>query len=91
MRRVLAGRGILVTGGNSGIGKAIAGACVTAGADVAICGRSESSLAAAEAELRAGATGEQRVAAIAADVSDPKRSRNLSRMSYHKFRIFPGW
>jgi NAD(P)-dependent dehydrogenase (short-subunit alcohol dehydrogenase family) len=77
VRRVLAGRGILVTGGNSGIGKAIARACVTAGADVAICGRSESSLAAAEAELRAGATGEQRVAAIAADVSDPNAVAQL--------------
>jgi len=44
---------------------------------VAICGRSESSLAAAEAELRAGATGEQRVAAIAADVSDPNAVAQL--------------
>jgi len=74
---VLAGRGILVTGGNSGIGKVVAKACVAAGADVAICGRSESSLEATKTELQAITRDEQRVSAIAADVSDPKAVRRL--------------
>jgi NAD(P)-dependent dehydrogenase (short-subunit alcohol dehydrogenase family) len=74
---VLAGRGILVTGGNSGIGKVVARACVAAGADVAICGRSESSLEAAKTELQAITRDQQRVAVIAADVSDPKAVKRL--------------
>jgi len=74
---VLAGRGILVTGGNSGIGKVVARACVAAGADVAICGRSESSLEATKTELRALTRDEQRVSGIAADVSDPKAVSRL--------------
>ena len=77
MSGVLAGRGILVTGGNSGIGKVVAKACVAAGADVAICGRSESSLEATKTELQAITRDEQRVSAIAADVSDPKAVRRL--------------
>jgi NAD(P)-dependent dehydrogenase (short-subunit alcohol dehydrogenase family) len=75
--RVLAGRGILVTGGNSGIGKVVARACVAAGADVAICGRSMASLETAKTELQAIAWDGQRVSAIAADVSDPKAVRQL--------------
>jgi NAD(P)-dependent dehydrogenase (short-subunit alcohol dehydrogenase family) len=75
--RVLAGRGILVTGGNSGIGKVVARACVAAGADVAICGRSAASLEAAKTELQAIAWDQQRVSAIAADVSDPKAVTRL--------------
>jgi NAD(P)-dependent dehydrogenase (short-subunit alcohol dehydrogenase family) len=77
MSRVLAGRGILVTGGNSGIGKVVARACIGAGADVAICGRSASSLEAAKTELQVITRDEQRVSAIAADVSDPEAVRRL--------------
>ena len=69
-QEVLAGRGILITGGSSGIGKAVARACVTAGADVAICGRSESSLEEAKAELRPILRPEQRFTELVADISD---------------------
>jgi NAD(P)-dependent dehydrogenase (short-subunit alcohol dehydrogenase family) len=75
--QVLAGRGILITGGNSGIGKVVARACVAAGADVAICGRSESSLETAKTELQAITGDEQRISAIAADVSDSKAVNRL--------------
>jgi NAD(P)-dependent dehydrogenase (short-subunit alcohol dehydrogenase family) len=74
---VLAGCGILVTGGNSGIGKAVAAACVAAGADVAICGRNASSLEAAKKELQAIAGEGQRIAATAADVSNPQQVAQL--------------
>lgn len=77
MLGVLAGRGILVTGGNSGIGKVVARACVAAGADVAICGRSESSLETAKTELQAITRDQQHVSVIAADVSDPKAVKHL--------------
>ena len=77
MSGVLAGRGILVTGGNSGIGKVVARACVAAGADVAICGRSESSLEATKTELQALTRDEQRISVIVADVSDPKAVSRL--------------
>jgi NAD(P)-dependent dehydrogenase (short-subunit alcohol dehydrogenase family) len=75
--QVLAGRGILITGGNSGIGKVVARACVAAGADVAICGRSGSSLETAKTELQAITGDEQRISAIAADVSDSKAVNRL--------------
>jgi len=42
----LAGRSALVTGGNSGIGQAIAGALASAGASVTVVGRDEARLAA---------------------------------------------
>ena len=63
----LSGRVVLVTGGNSGIGLAIAHACAAAGADIAIWGTNASKNAAAEAAL--GATG-RRVFAALADVGD---------------------
>jgi len=63
----LQGRVVLVTGGNSGIGLAIAHACAAAGADIAIWGTNPAKNAAAEAEL--AATGRKVFAAIA-DVGD---------------------
>lgn len=63
----LTGRVVLVTGGNSGIGLAIAHACAAAGADIAIWGTNPEKNAAAEADL--AATG-RRVFAAIADVGD---------------------
>lgn len=51
----LAGKNALVTGGNSGIGLAIARLFVAEGARVAICGRNPDTLAAASEELGANA------------------------------------
>jgi NAD(P)-dependent dehydrogenase (short-subunit alcohol dehydrogenase family) len=48
---ILAGKSILVTGGNSGIGLAIAKKCLAEGATVVITGRSESKLQAAAAQI----------------------------------------
>ncbi|MCZ6830352.1 MAG: SDR family oxidoreductase [Gammaproteobacteria bacterium] len=49
----LAGMGILVTGGGTGIGKACAAKLVSDGAAVTICGRTEASLQAATDEIAA--------------------------------------
>lgn len=55
-----------------GIGKAVAEACVAAGADVVLCARSADALQSAKSEIEAGASGGQRVSAVAADVSNPR-------------------
>jgi NAD(P)-dependent dehydrogenase (short-subunit alcohol dehydrogenase family) len=64
----LAGRGVLVTGGSRGIGRACAEAALEAGARVVIAGRDAGRLQGTEAELR-GRYGDA-VASRAADVSD---------------------
>ncbi|MBI3393025.1 MAG: SDR family oxidoreductase [Nitrospirae bacterium] len=64
---MLGGRVALVTGGGTGIGKAIALALARAGSRVAVCGRRESVLNEAVAEIEAaGGTG----LALRADVTD---------------------
>lgn len=64
---LLSGKTAFVTGGGSGINLGIAKAFATTGANVAICGRTESKLEAAAAELRAlGA----KVSTSVADVRD---------------------
>jgi len=64
----LAGKVVLVTGGTDGLGLALAGQLVTEGASVAVCGRDEARLAAAEATLQ-DVGGD--VLAQRADVSSP--------------------
>lgn len=64
----LAGRTVLVTGGNSGIGLATAEACGRAGAQVVVWGRDADKNAAAQEQLAAaGVTAH----AVACDVADP--------------------
>lgn len=62
---ILEGKNILVTGGSSGIGLAIAKKCVKCGAHVIITGRKETKLEQAVAEI-----GDERCSSIIWDISD---------------------
>ncbi|HEY1260238.1 MAG TPA: SDR family oxidoreductase [Stellaceae bacterium] len=64
----LDGKSAVVTGGSKGLGLAIAEEYAKSGADVAILARDEATLAAAKAQIQAGAAG-RKVAAISCDVA----------------------
>ncbi|MDH6543659.1 SDR family oxidoreductase [Streptomyces sp. SPB4] len=67
-----AGQVVLVTGGGSGLGKAIAAEFARLGAGLVIAGRRAEPLGAARAEL-AAVPGAGRVAAAVCDIRDPER------------------
>src|SRR5215475_2507855 len=60
---MIAGKHALVTGGGTGVGRAIALALAEAGVDVTICGRRKEQLAAVAGENK-------RISSIVADVTD---------------------
>jgi len=66
------GAHVLITGGSSGIGLALAEQCAARGAAVSIVARDEGRLDAARAQIGGGAA---RVAAASADVTDPEALR----------------
>ena len=74
----LSGKVALVTGGNRGIGKAIALRLASLGADLAICGRDESALRATAEELRPSGA---RVHSQRADVTCAADVASLIRQS----------
>jgi len=63
-------KGVIITGGSSGIGLACAKAYAERGADVAIIARTPDKLEAARAEIRAVASQDQLVVASSADLCD---------------------
>ncbi|MET9609790.1 SDR family NAD(P)-dependent oxidoreductase, partial [Streptomyces sp. NPDC006512] len=71
-----AGQVVLVTGGGSGLGKAIAAEFARLGADLVIASRRAGQLEAARAEL-AAVPGAGRVTAAVCDVRDPRRGAGL--------------
>ncbi len=70
MSRSLEGRNALITGASQGLGRAIGGAYVAAGASVLLCARNETALLDARADIAAHAGPEQSVHAEAGDVSN---------------------
>ena len=72
----LAGRGVIVTGANQGLGREIALQAVAEGADVLLCARNAELLERTRIELAAAGPG-QRVAAVTADVS---RADDVNRL-----------
>ena len=65
----LGGKAFLITGGTDGLGLALASQLAAEGASVAICGRDEERLRAAEGAVTMAAGSEQSVLALRADVS----------------------
>jgi NAD(P)-dependent dehydrogenase (short-subunit alcohol dehydrogenase family) len=82
---VLAGRQALITGASQGLGLAIARAFLTDGASVFICGRDESTLDRACAELAPLCGEGQEVAAQPANVADPDEVASLVAAATGRF------
>ncbi|KAF7535031.1 hypothetical protein G7054_g5737 [Neopestalotiopsis clavispora] len=78
---LLHGKSVLVTGGASGLGKAIARAYLKAGANVSICDTNESRLSAARNDF--GPTG--RFLAMSTDISDESAVRAMTAQAASKF------
>jgi 3-dehydrosphinganine reductase len=73
------GRRVFITGGSSGIGKAVARLASSSGAHVAIAARGRERLEVALEEVRAAAEGpHQRFAAIPLDIGDPEAIRDAA-------------
>src|SRR5687768_4560283 len=68
--RPLQGRAAIITGGNQGLGLAIAEAYVDAGADVMLCARDRTKLEGAREQLAKRARSDQQVLAEPLNVSD---------------------
>ena len=77
MNNLLENRKAIVTGGSQGLGYEIAHQFVASGADVIICGRSNSQLKKATNKLRSIANNKQKVFAFRADVSNKDDVKNL--------------
>lgn len=78
----LEGRGILVTGASRGLGKAIAGACLEAGADLCLAARDAHALEEVRATLAARARPGQVVLAVPTDVSRPEEVERLALRAF---------
>ncbi len=81
-------RNILVTGGSMGIGRAVAEACLRAGASVTICARSDAPLRSALEELKAQYA--PRVNAVRADVTSEEQVHDAIAQAEHEFGPLSG-
>ena len=85
----LSGRGILITGANQGLGKAIAEECVRHGADVVLCARNAGLLEAAREELSKLANG-NKVLARPADVAEAEQAQGVVEYAAANLPRFTG-
>jgi 3-oxoacyl-[acyl-carrier protein] reductase len=83
MELFLKGKHAVVTGATRGIGRAIAGALLRAGAAVTICGRASESTERAAAELKQATSGD--VLGVAADVSNWDETARLFDTAASRF------
>ncbi|MCA1580892.1 MAG: SDR family oxidoreductase [Acidobacteria bacterium] len=83
--RTLTGHSILVTGGGSGLGLAMASAFAACGAKVTIAGRRADRLAGAAEQIRAGAREGGEVETFAADVREPEQVKALVARAVERF------
>ncbi len=88
--RILAGRSIVVTGGGSGLGLAMAKTFAAHGASVTIAGRRSERLEAASKEIAAGAREGGAVATFAADVREPAQCEALMTHAAERFGHIDG-
>src|ERR1700726_1944125 len=88
--KTLMGKSILVTGGGSGLGLAMARAFVAHGARVTIAGRTKERLEAALPENRGGAREGGDADSFAADVGDPEQVEKLLAHAVSRFGVVDG-
>ena len=87
---LLSDKSILVTGGGSGLGLAMAKACAAHGASVTIAGRKRERLEDAAKEIAASARGGGAVEFFAADVRDPEQVEALVAHAVSRFGKLDG-
>lgn len=85
MSQVLTGRSAIITGANQGFGLAVARAYVAAGASVFLCARDAALLEQARAEVETLATADQRVVAMATDVSNREQVEAMTAAALAAF------
>ena len=88
--KILAGRSILVTGGGSGLGLAMAKTFAAHGAQVTIAGRRREKLEAAAVEIAAAAREGGEAAFLDADIRDPEAAQKLVAFAVSRFGKLDG-
>jgi NAD(P)-dependent dehydrogenase (short-subunit alcohol dehydrogenase family) len=85
MKYSLEGKAALITGASQGLGLAIAQAYAAAGADLFLCARDPNTLENAKENVAKSASREQRIEALAADVSKQSDVEQLVGRALHLF------